>query len=155
MIEIEEIGIKDIDDFWKLHIQYLIDDDIISDKEDIDYFSGREYRGVIESHMQRENNRHRIVWFKEDGKRIGAASFCIYNTEDGKCFILDFWVFPLFRGNGTGHRSFETLEKYASGLGAVYYELNSTKENSVRFWKSLGFIENGEDEYGLPLFIKK
>ena len=34
-------------------------------------------------------------------------------------------------------------------------ELNSTKENSVRFWKRLGFIENGTDEWDMPLYIKK
>ncbi len=39
--------------------------------------------------------------------------------------------------------------------GATYYEINSTKEDSIRFWKSLGFLENGIDEYGEKLFIKK
>lgn len=39
--------------------------------------------------------------------------------------------------------------------GAKYYELNSEKDASVRFWKSLGFIPNGVDEYDMPLFIKK
>ena len=46
-----------------------------------------------------------------------------------------------------GHRCFEALEKYTKADGAVYYEINSTKEESVRFWKTLGFIENGKDEY--------
>jgi GNAT superfamily N-acetyltransferase len=68
---------------------------------------------------------------------------------------LDFWVFPGYRGNGTGHRCFEVLEQYTRKDGAVYYEINSEKEASVRFWKSLGFIENGRDEYDMPLFIKR
>ncbi len=31
MIELEEININTIEEFWKLHIAYLVDDDIISD----------------------------------------------------------------------------------------------------------------------------
>ena len=52
-IFIEEIPVSNIDDFWKIHIKYLVDDDIISDEEDIDYFSGEEYRGIIKEHMER------------------------------------------------------------------------------------------------------
>lgn len=47
------------------------------------------------------------------------------------------------------------LEQYTKQDGAVYYEINSTKEDSVRFWKTLGFVENGKDEYDMPLYIKK
>ena len=31
MIELEEININTIEEFWELHIAYLVDDDIISD----------------------------------------------------------------------------------------------------------------------------
>ena len=155
MIKIEEIPIGSVQDFWDIHIKYLTDDGIITDSEDIEYFTGDEYRGVLEAHMRRETDRHHMVWFTKDGMKIGAASYCTYKSEDGKCFILDFWVFPEFRGNGTGHRCFEALERYTAEDGAKYYELNSEKEASVRFWKSLGFSENGADEYGMPLFIKR
>ena len=47
------------------------------------------------------------------------------------------------------------MEQYTKADGAVYYEINSTKENSIRFWKSIGFIPNGKDEYDMSLFIKK
>lgn len=155
MIGIEEIKPKDLPAFWDAHIRYLIDDGIISDEEDIAYFSGDEYRGIIEAHMQRDRDRHHLVYFMRDGERIGAASYCTYQSEDGKCFLLDFWVFPAFRGNGTGHRCFEALEQYTNVDGANYYEINSEKPDSVRFWKSLGFTENGTDEYGMPLFIRR
>jgi GNAT superfamily N-acetyltransferase len=155
MIGIEEIKPKDLPAFWDTHIRYLIDDGIISDEEDIAYFSGDEYRGIIEAHMQRDRDRHHLVYFMRDGERIGAASYCTYQSEDGKCFLLDFWVFPAFRGNGTGHRCFEALEQYTNADGANYYEINSEKPDSVRFWKSLGFTENGTDEYGMPLFIRR
>ncbi|AIN93890.1 GNAT family N-acetyltransferase [Treponema putidum] len=155
MIEIEEIPITDISEFWSLHITYLVDDSIITDKEDIDYFTGEEYRGILESHMIRNTDKQHMVYFLRDGVRIGAASYCIYQSEDGKCFILDFWVFPEYRGNGTGYLCFEALEQYTKSDGSIYYELNCSKEDSIRFWKSLGFIENGKDEYDMPLMIKR
>ena len=153
MISIEEIPRSWIDEFWELHLRYLVDDGIVSDEEDIEYFSGDEYRSILTDHMVRDSDKQHMVWFVRDGTRIGAASFCTYQSEDGKCFILDFWVFPEFRGGGTGHRCFEALREYTRSDGAKYYEINSVKEDSVRFWKSIGFSENGEDEYGMPLYI--
>jgi len=155
MIEIEEIPIANISEFWSLHITYLVDDGIITDKEDIDYFTGEEYRGILEAHMIRNTDKQHMIYFLRDGVRIGAASYCIYQSEDGKCFILDYWVFPEYRGNGTGHLCFEALEQYTNSDGSIYYELNCSKEDSIRFWKSLGFIENGKDEYDMPLMIKR
>lgn len=155
MIRIEEIPVERIDEFWNIHIGYLVDDGIISDEEDIEYFSGDEYREIIKSHMIRQKDRHHMVYFMDDNIKIGAAQYNTYQSEDGKCFILDFWVFPEYRGNGTGHKCFQTLENYTRSDGAKYYELNSTKEDSIRFWKSNGFIENGKDEWDMPLFEKK
>ena len=155
MISVEEIPAEKINEFWEIHIKYLVDDGIISDEEDIDYFEGEEYRGILEEHMSRDTDRHHMVYFIRDGEKIGAASYCIYQSEDGKCFIMDYWVFPRFRGNGTGHRCFEVLEQYTKADGANYYELNSTKEDSVRFWRSLGFVDNGVDEYDMPLLIRR
>ena len=141
--------------FWDAHIRYLVEDGIISDEEDIEYFTGEEYRGILTEHMLRDTDKQHMAWFRRDGERIGAASWCTYRSEDGKCFILDFWVFPPFRGNGTGHRCFEALVEHTKTDGAAYYEINSEKEDSVRFWKSLGFAENGRDEYDMPLLIRK
>lgn len=155
MISIEEIAVENIEEFWKLHLRYLINDGIVEDEEDIAYFSGDEYRGIIKAHMIREIDKHHMVYFVDGNVRIGAAQYNTYQSEDGKCFILDFWVFPEFRGNGTGHRCFYALEDHTRLDGAKYYEINSQKENSIRFWKSIGFEENGKDEYDMPLFIKR
>ena len=155
-MEIREIPAEMADEYFCEHIKYLEDDGIVTDPEDLEYFSSEEeYRSVIREHMKRNDDRHHLVWFEEEGTRIGASSYCIYKSEKGKCFILDFWVFPQHRGNGTGHRCFEALERYTRSDGAQYYELNSEKEDSVRFWRSLGFTENGADEYGMPLFIRR
>ena len=155
MIGIEEIPVESLDEFWKSHITYLIDDEIITDEEDIDYFKGKEYRGILKNHMLRDVDKQHMIYFVQNEQRIGAASYCTYQSEDGKCFILDYWVFPVYRGNGTGHKCFEALEQYTKMDGAMYYELNSTKENSIRFWKSLGFVENGKDEYDMLLLVKR
>lgn len=154
-VEIEEIPVERIDKFWVIHFRYLVDDGIIEDDEDKEYFQSGEYRNVIRAHMVREVDRHHMVYFVRDGERIGAAQYNTYQSEDGKCFVLDYWVFPQFRGNGTGHCCFEALERYTKSDGAVYYELNSTKENAVRFWKSLEFVENGVDEYEMPLMVRR
>ena len=155
MIKIEEIPVEHIDDFWKIHLKYLVEDEIIDDEEDIEYFSGDEYRDIIKAHMTREKDKHHMVYFVDGDNKVGAAQYNTYQSEDGKCFILDFWVFSEFRGNGTGHDCFSALEAYTRADGAKYLEINSEKEDSVRFWKSLGFTENGKDEYDMPLFIKK
>lgn len=41
------------------------------------------------------------------------------------------------------------------GFSNILKQINSTKENSIRFWKSIGFTPNVKDEYDIPLFIKK
>ena len=143
-----------IEEFWRLHLRYLIDGAIICDKEDIVYFSGPEYRDIIKAHMIRETDKHHMVYFVDGNTKIGAAQYNTYQS-DGKCFILDFWVFPEFRGKGIGHECFYVLEEYTKADGANYYEINSQKENSIRFWKTIGFVENGKDEYDMPVFVKR
>ena len=154
-IQIENIPVERIDEFWELHIRYLVDDEIITDEEDIQYFQSAEYRDIIKAHMIRSVDPHYMVYFVRDGIRIGAAQFNTYQSEDGKCFVLDFWVFPQFRGNGAGHACFAALEDYTRKDAAKYYELNCTKENSHRFWASLGFEDNGVDEDDMPVMIRR
>ena len=105
--------------------------------------------------MTRNKDKHHMVYFKKDEKYIGASHYNTYQSEDGKCFILDFWVFPEYRGNGTGCRCFNALEEYTKKDGALYYEINCTKVDARRFWISNGFIDNGVDEYDMPLMIKR
>ena len=154
-IRIQEIPVEKIDAFWEVHLRYLVDDELIEDEEDIEYFAGSEYRDVIRAHMLRDRDRHHMVWFVRGDVRIGAAQYCTYQSEDGKCFLMDFWVFPEFRGGGTGHRCFEALEAYTKADGALYYEINCEKENAHRFWQSLGFADSGVDEYGMPLMERR
>ena len=154
-VQVEEIPVECSDEFWEIHFQYLLQDGIITDEEDKEYFQSDEYRNVIKAHMLRPVDKHHMVYFIRDGVRIGAAQYNTYQSEDGKCFILDYWVFPEFRGGGTGRRCFEALEAYTKADGAVYYELNCTRENAYRFWKSLGFADNGMDEYDMALMVRR
>lgn len=155
MVIIQEIPVARINDFWNIQFQYLVDDGMITEDEEKAYYQSAEYRDVLKGHMLREQDKLHMAYFVRDGVRIGATQYCTYQSEDGKCFILDFWVFPEYRGNGTGHECFMALLECTKNDGAKYYALNYAKEDSRRFWLSLGFIDNGVDEYGSPLMKKE
>lgn len=82
MIDIREISVNEAGIFWDKHIKYLLEDEIITDKEDIEYFSGREYREFLENRMVGENDRHHIAYFFENNVEIGAVQFTIMKTEN-------------------------------------------------------------------------
>lgn len=155
MIQLREIQLDEIQDFWDKQIYYLVDDKIVTEEEDIQYFKSRDYRDIIEDHMRRKVDTHHVLYFVEDEKEIGATQYCTYQSEDGKCFILDFWIYPEYRGHGKGRQCFRLLEEHTKEDGAKYYELNAEGERRISFWKSLGFEEHGRDEYDMPLWIKK
>lgn len=156
MIDIREISVNETNVFWDKHIKYLVEDEIVTDKEEIEYFLSSEYRDFLENRMIVDKDRHYIAYFFENDIEIGAVQFTICTNEDGKyfgeCFILDFWIYPEFRNKSKGLECFKKLEKYTKSLGANHYVLNSMKDNSIRFWEKLGFVENGIDEWGMKLF---
>ncbi len=155
MITIEEIPAERADEFWDIQFGYLVDDGMLVTEEEKAYFSGREYRGHIEKLMRRSPDKLHMIYFVRDGVRIGASQYCTYQSEDGKCFILDFWVFSEYRGSGTGRACFAALTDYTKADGAAYYALNYVKEDSHRFWLFNGFIDDGVDEYGSNLMVKR
>ena len=155
MIKIEEIPVERASDFWKIQFSYLVDDGMVVTEEEKKYFSSDGYRGHLEGLMKRDPDKLHMVYFVRDGVRIGASQYCTFQSEDGKCFILDFWVFPEYRGAGTGHDCFDILKDYTKADGAIYYALNYAKEDSHRFWLSNGFVDNGEDEYGSKLMVRR
>ena len=155
MIRIEEIPVERITEYWDIQYRYLVDDGMITTDEEKDYFQSPEYRDVLKGHMLRIPDTLHMIYFVRDGVRIDASQYCTFKSEDGKCFILDFWVFPAYRDSGTGHKCAQVFFEYTKNDGALYYALNYAKEDSRRFWQSLGFVDNGSDEYGSPLMIKK
>lgn len=151
----EAILETDVATFWEqLHTYYKRD--IFPDPEDQDrgYFLGDEHRFALQKIHDRKQDRCYYLFFHRNGQDIGFALPAIYTTEDGKCFLVEFCVYPQFRGNGTGKECAGALLQWARENGALYAELNYGNDaRRRRFWESVGFVCNGADEWGDPLMI--
>lgn len=124
------------------------------DRESLEYFLSAEYQSAIEALRTRANDRAQFLFFCRDGAEVGFALTAHYPSEDGKCFILEFGVYPAFRGGGTGSACAQELLHWMRSRGAAYFELNcGGDERRPRFWSRLGFRENGADEWGEPLML--
>ena len=141
--------------FWEqLHAYYKRDIFPDPNAEERDYFLGDEYRTTMQRIHDRAQDRCCYLFFQRNEQDIGFALPVIYNSEDGKCFIMEFCVYPEYRGNGTGRECANVLLNWAKENGAHYAELNyGGNDRRLRFWKSVGFIENGVDEWGDPLML--
>lgn len=151
----EAITVNDVAAFWNQLYDYykrdIMADRSISSREE---FLASGYR----THMQELHDRSQdccyYLFFHRDGQDIGLALPVIYTTEDGKCFIMEFCVYPEFRGNGTGKECARVLLDWAREHSALYAELNyGSDERRCRFWESVGFVLNGADQWGDPLMI--
>lgn len=140
--------------FWDELLAYF-DRDLFPDPEDEDraYFLSGDYRESARELHQRANDRLRYLLFSRDGVDIGFVMAIIYNTEDDKCYLMEFCVLPEHRGNGTGRACARTFFEWAKANGAQYVELNAHTQQRQRFWKSVGFVENGRDDWGEPLYM--
>ncbi len=151
----EAVTENDIAIFWEQLYAYF-KRDIFPDPADEDraYFFGTAHRADIQRLHDRKEDRCHYLFFYRDGKDIGFAMPVIYATEDGKCFILEFCVYPAFRGGGTGRACAGALIAWAKENGAAYAELNfGGQERRCHFWERVGFVPNGADEWGEPLMI--
>ena len=151
----EAVTEADIAAFWEqLHTYHKRD--IFPDPEDeslTHFLNDAEYRAQIQRVHDRPRDRCYYLFFHRDGQDIGFALPAIFTSEDGKCFILEFCVFPEFRG-GTGRECAAVLLNWAKERGARYAELNcGSDERRLRFWQRIGFVENGVDEWGEPLML--
>lgn len=151
----EAVTEQDIAFFWEqLHIYHKRDIFPEPDDKDREYFlDDAQYRAGIEKSHSREQDRCYYLLFCRDETKIGFAMPVIYNTEDAKCFLMEFCVFPEFRGNGTGLQCARVFLSWANENGAKYAELNCDTAQRQRFWQRVGFIRNGADEWGIPLMI--
>ena len=146
---------SDVAVFWEqLHTYHKRDIFPDPNSEDLEYFLGSEYYDHMMKIHSRPQDRCHFLFFHRDGQDIGFAMPVIYTTEDGKCFIMEYCVYPEFRGNGTGQECAGVLLDWAKENGALYAELNhGSNERRRHFWETVGFIENGADEWGEPLMI--
>lgn len=122
----------------------------LSPEEQADLLSP-ERRQSLEALCQRETDPGRRCFFELDGQRVGYCFWVTFHSEDGKCFLLDFCIFPPFRCQGMGSRCFRALQAATQAQGAVYWELNTHCRRSMRFWQRQGFVFNGYDAYGVIL----
>lgn len=152
----EAITETDVAAFWEqLHTYHKRDIFPNPEDEDREYFlNDEQYRSHIQKIHDRPQDRCFYLFFHRAGQDIGFAMPVIFTSEDGKCFIMEFCVYPEFRGNGTGTECAQVLLNWAGENGALYAELNYGSDDRRRhFWESIGFIENGADEWGEPLMI--
>ena len=151
----EAVTESDVAVFWEqLHIYHKRDIFPEPASEDLEYFLGSKYYDHMMKIHSRPQDRCYFLFFHRDGQDIGFALPVTYTTEDGKCFIMEFCVYPEFRGNGIGIECARVLLDWAKENGALYAELNhGSNERRRHFWKTVGFIENGADEWGEPLMI--
>ena len=141
--------------FWEqLHAYHRRD--IFPDPADeaLDYFlDDTRYRAAVQRVHDRAQDRCYYLFFFREGREIGLALPALFLSEDGKCFLMEFCVYPAFRGGGTGTACAKALWDWARQNGAQYAELNCADARRRRFWGRAGFVENGADEWGEPLML--
>ena len=149
----EAVTEQEIAFFWA-QLRAYFSRDIFPDPDSGEkaHFLDDQYRSHMDALHQRQD-RCRYLFFVRDGADIGFALPVIFTSEDGKCFLCEFCVFPEFRGNGTGTKCGERFLDWARSMGAAYVELNCDTPQRQRFWGRLGFRENGVDEWGMPLMM--
>ena len=145
---------KDTAFFWEqLHAYHVRDNFPDPEDEDRAYFLSEQYRAQIQTLHDRKSNPMHYLLFQRGGQKIGFALTVIYDTEDGKQFLLEFCVLPEFLGHGTGCACAQALLDWGYAHGAAFFELNAGTENRRRFWSRLGFVPNGRDRWGVPLML--
>ena len=151
----EAVSEGDISLFWQqLHSYFKRDIFPDPKSEDLEYFLDQDYRNHMTAINRRQPDKGYFLFFQRDGRDIGFAMPVVFSSEDGKCFIMEFCIYPEFRGGGTGTRCAEALLAWAETQGSLYAELNyGGNEMRRRFWQRLGFRENGADEWGEPLML--
>lgn len=151
----EAITENEIATFWE-QLQAYYKRDIFPDADDknLHYFLGRDYYDHVMNIHNRPLDRCFFLFFCRNGQNIGFAMPVIFTTEDGKCFIMEYCIYPEFRGSGAGTKCAVALLNWAKEHGALYAELNYGGDTRRQhFWRRVGFIENGVDEWGDPLMI--
>ncbi|MCR4621130.1 MAG: GNAT family N-acetyltransferase [Clostridiales bacterium] len=139
-ITLEEIPTEGMEEFRKLRMDHLCEDEMIS-------ADGTEQAGVENADLS--GSGVHALYFIREGLKIGAACYRL-DTESGECLIGDFWVFRPFRSHGAGHFCFEKLEKHCRVAGAAAFCVQSDKPAVIRFWKAFGFAEDGIADGNLP-----
>lgn len=131
--------------------------DIFPDPENGDrsyFLDDTQYRAHMQQIHDRKTDRCHYLFFCRDGQEIGFCLPVLFLSEDGKCFLMEFCVYPEYRGGGTGTQCAQVFWQWAKAHGAAYAEINcGGDERRKRFWQRSGYRPNGADEWGDPLMI--
>lgn len=154
-ITIREAVLKDeITAFWeRLSVYRNRNRFPASGADGLGYAPGSGYYDRMIKLCSRPRDRCHFLLFQRDGQDIGLAMPVIYTSEDSRCFIAEYGIYPQFRGNGLGRECAWVLLNWAKEHGAQYAEVNGGSEQWRYFWKIVGFAENGTDVSGEPLMI--
>ena len=154
LLTIQDVETEERDALFAAIRSYFQTEELgLDDEESMKYFMSSEYRREIERVMDREVHSVRAVWFVYGGQRIGFSTYCVFNFEDGKLFILELSVNKEYQRQGLGRQYYQLIEQRESKHGAKYSELTANKASG--FWKGLGFVHVGIGENGEQLFQKK
>ena len=121
----EAVADADIARFWEQLYRYYARD-IFTEvgSGEREHFIGPEYYEHMMKIRSRPQDRAYFLFFVRDGQEIGFAMPVIFTSEDGKCFLMEYCVYPEYRGNGTGRACAGILLDWARARGARYAELN-------------------------------
>lgn len=156
-------SIEDIDFFWKKRNEYMLQDVIPNDeygdpltKEDIEWFFSDDYKNHIMHLYKRSVDPLYIIFFYHENINVGFVDFVIYNSEDGKCFIIDYCIYKGYRNDGFGKEAFELIEQEFIRKGATYINLNVSNHRNEHFWKTNGFDKTEiKDDHGNYIYSKQ
>lgn len=150
----EAVRENDVAAFWEqLHIHRGRDVFPDSAADELESFLRSACRDRMMKACGRSRCRCFFLFFQQNGQDIGFTMPVIFAAEDGRCFITEYYVYPEFRGNGTYGKCAGALLDWAKENGALYAELNRSSDERRRFLETIGFIENGVDEWGEPLML--
>jgi GNAT superfamily N-acetyltransferase len=148
----------DVAAFWKLFDSYINELSVnisLGDDFDLDYFYSDEYRDAIEKLRIRDKNPLRILFINKEEIIIGFLMYVTYFDEDGKCFLMEYYIQPNYRNLGYGKSAYLKAEKYINDEGALYIELTPTNELNERFWSGVGFKKSEDMDEDNKYYYRK
>lgn len=163
-VQFKHLAPDDLEGFWSQFDKYMQEDILPNSnpqtaQEDAEYFFSAKYRDTITGLFKRERSRLMIDYMFLDDKYAGFITYVLYDDIKseyfGECFILEYCVENSFRGTGVGTRFFKHFEAEMKRQGAQYFALNTSNERNRKFWMSLGFVAERNDESGNPVYFKR
>lgn len=149
---------REVDTFWGLFNRYINELALhasLGDDFDLAYFYSDEYREAIETLRTRQINPLNIFLIKKGGIMFGFLMYVTYFDEDGKCFLMEYYIDPGVRNLGYGKSAYSMAEKHIYAEGAKYIELTPTYDVNERFWRSVGFKQSADMDEDHKYYYRK